>query len=165
MAPGAPTFFPTHPSRHQLQRFLRGELYDELGGAIARHLLARCPHCLQVTRRLWAGESAKVPKPNTPAVDAQLPKRRASGGPRKSAAARAALESAARERLLELAGVLEEVVQALKSIAKALPPPHLPVEEESVTVELRALIDCVLTDSLGPAIENLRTAAQTAPYG
>ncbi len=159
MAPGAPTFFQTHPSRDQLECFLRGELYDELGGAIARHLLARCPQCLQVTRRLWAGASGKVPKPNQPPGDAQPRKRR----PRAplSAAARAALESAAQERLQELAGVLQKVSRELKTIAAALPSDS-PSGEESLSVELRAVIDCVLLDLIGPAIENLRAAA--APY-
>lgn len=150
-----------HPSREQLARFLRGELSEEVRSTILRHLLARCPQCLPVTGRMWAQASGKVPAPKR--------RRRTSGGVPVSAAARAALESAAQERLLELAGVLQEVGQALKGIAEALPPPHLPMDEESVTVELRALIDCVLTDLIRPAIESLRAAASfpTAPppYG
>lgn len=158
MAPGAPTFFPAHPSRNQLERFLRGELSEELGAAIVRHLLARCPQCLEVTGGIWARASAKMPKPNQP--PGAPPKRRR---PPLSAAARAALESAAQERLLKLVGVLQEVGRELKSIAAALPPPPDPPSgEESLTVELQAAIDCVLADSIRPAIETLRAAA--APY-
>jgi hypothetical protein len=162
MAPGAPSFFSTHPSPNQLEHFLQGgELSEELQADIGRHLLARCPQCLEVTRRVWAGASGKVPKPNPPPAEARQPKRR----PRAplSAAARAALESAAQERLLEIAGVLLKASRELKTIAAALPPPADPPSgEDSATVELRALIDCVLVDLLGPAIQSLHAAA--APY-
>src|SRR5262245_21895349 len=86
-----------HPSREQLVRYLRGELSEELRSAISCHLLARCPQCLQETGRIWSQASGKAP--------ARKGRPRASGGVRLSAAARAALESAAQERLLELVGV------------------------------------------------------------
>lgn len=42
-----------HPSREQLERLVRGELPRSEGAEVVRHLLAGCPACLQVTRRLW----------------------------------------------------------------------------------------------------------------
>jgi len=46
-----------HPEPTQLERFVRGELSREEARGIVRHLLARCPSCIQVTGRLWeAGE-------------------------------------------------------------------------------------------------------------
>jgi len=46
-----------HPESDELKRFMRGELPRPEGRAIVRHLLAGCPECLQVTRRMWlAGE-------------------------------------------------------------------------------------------------------------
>jgi hypothetical protein len=43
----------SHPAREQLERWMRGELSRSEGAGIVRHLLAGCPACLQVTRRLW----------------------------------------------------------------------------------------------------------------
>lgn len=42
-----------HPDRVRLERFLRGELPRPEVAEVVRHLLAGCPACLQVTRRLW----------------------------------------------------------------------------------------------------------------
>jgi hypothetical protein len=44
---------PGHPEIAGLQRFMRGESPRDEACAIVRHLLARCPECLQVTRRIW----------------------------------------------------------------------------------------------------------------
>lgn len=47
-----------HPDQDLLARFMRGELTSPDDRAarreIVRHLLARCPQCQKVTRRLWA---------------------------------------------------------------------------------------------------------------
>jgi hypothetical protein len=42
-----------HPHPKQLERFLRGELSRSEVAKVVRHLLAGCPACQQVTRRLW----------------------------------------------------------------------------------------------------------------
>jgi hypothetical protein len=47
-----------HPGPELLERFVRGDLTGARGRAqcrtIVRHLLAGCPHCTRITRRLWA---------------------------------------------------------------------------------------------------------------
>lgn len=42
-----------HPSQADLKRFMRGELPRPEVRAIVRHLMAGCPECLEVTRRLF----------------------------------------------------------------------------------------------------------------
>jgi hypothetical protein len=42
-----------HPGRHDLERFMQGRLSREEARNVVRHLLTRCPQCLQVTRQLW----------------------------------------------------------------------------------------------------------------
>ena len=42
-----------HPDPRQLERFLCGQASRDEVRAIVRHLLARCPECLQLTRRIW----------------------------------------------------------------------------------------------------------------
>jgi hypothetical protein len=42
-----------HPGREQLERWMRGELPRPEVAEVVRHLLAGCPACFQVTRRLW----------------------------------------------------------------------------------------------------------------
>lgn len=43
----------SHPHPVQLESFLRGELSRGEIRPVVRHLLASCPACLKVTRRLW----------------------------------------------------------------------------------------------------------------
>jgi len=42
-----------HPRPDALLRFMRGESPRAEACAVVRHLLTRCPQCLQVTRQLW----------------------------------------------------------------------------------------------------------------
>jgi hypothetical protein len=44
---------PAHPEAFQLERFLRGELTQPEVRAVVRHLLTRCPRCLEIAGRLW----------------------------------------------------------------------------------------------------------------
>jgi hypothetical protein len=46
-------FRQSHPHPAQLERFMRGKLPKLVVRSIVRHLLAGCPECLEVTRRLW----------------------------------------------------------------------------------------------------------------
>jgi hypothetical protein len=47
-----------HPAGRQLARFMNGdgELPRDETRALVRHLLAGCPRCVEVTRRLWRPE-------------------------------------------------------------------------------------------------------------
>ena len=73
-------------------------------------------------------------------------------------------EAAAQARLK-----LKEVVEELKAIERKLraahqsltPPPDIESEadERDVATEIRAVVECVLLDSLGPAIRDLQAAA------
>lgn len=42
-----------HPGRDELERLMSGRLDRCAARLVVRHLLAGCPQCLQVTRRLW----------------------------------------------------------------------------------------------------------------
>lgn len=44
---------PAHPEALQVERFLRGELTRSEVRAVVRHLLTRCPRCVEVAGRLW----------------------------------------------------------------------------------------------------------------
>lgn len=79
---------------------------------------------------------------------------------------------AAREHLRALAGELEEIHIRLLGIRESLPTPpgerlrenDLPADPDP-PVRIRAAIDCVLTDSVAPAIRDLRAAAEDRPGG
>ncbi|MBW8875933.1 MAG: hypothetical protein JF614_13285 [Acidobacteria bacterium] len=62
-----------HPQPDALLRFMRAESPRAEACAVVRHLLTRCPQCLQVTRQLWRlGEEAllKRRKGRVPALEA-----------------------------------------------------------------------------------------------
>jgi len=133
-----------HPTQEDLARFLRGEFSEEDPHKmfIVRHLLTRCAQCCSVTRRLWRPGPQKRSKP------------------RRGEAARDLVE--AQKKLLELAERLEGVRDGLRGILAVLPPAPPDEEEEedvSVTYGLRAVIECVINDSIKPAIADLRAAA------
>jgi hypothetical protein len=78
-------------------------------------------------------------------------------------------ESIAQEQLKILVSILEVAGSHLQRIADALPP-SLQEQGETdfqgepdVTSEVRRIILCVLTDSLGPAIADLRSASTYEP--
>lgn len=77
---------------------------------------------------------------------------------------------AAQEHLHALAEDLEEIRIRLLGIRESLPAPKTPRESDlepdpDVPVKIRAAIDCVLTDSIGPALRDLRAAAKDRPEG
>lgn len=49
-----------HPSRRQLERFVRGETDATENRGIVRHLLARCPQCQKAAQACWT-QSAPEP--------------------------------------------------------------------------------------------------------
>jgi len=74
-------------------------------------------------------------------------------------------EAEARTRLLEAAAELEALRSRLAGIHDGLPVSsreevmHEGEEEMDVTTEIRSVIECVLNDSIQPAIRDLRAAA------
>ena len=44
----------SHPTRAELEGFMRGELRRPQARGVVRHLLTGCPECLAVTRHCWA---------------------------------------------------------------------------------------------------------------
>ena len=60
-----------HPARQDLTRFLFGELPRDKTRALVRHLLAGCPACLAVTRRLWRPEQPVVEVEEVPGDEAR----------------------------------------------------------------------------------------------
>jgi hypothetical protein len=76
-------------------------------------------------------------------------------------------ETAARERLREIAGELDALQTRLREVAARLTPPPPGDEREDamdvtmdvamdVATELRAVIECVLIDRLQPALRDLQ---------
>jgi hypothetical protein len=74
-------------------------------------------------------------------------------------------ETAAREALQEMAQQVESIGRRLEEVRASLPiPPNedmmlLGEDEMDVSTEIRSVIECVLADSIGPAIRDLRAAA------
>jgi len=66
---------------------------------------------------------------------------------------------AAQAQLRLLARRLGEIQADLRRVSDSLPPGGDP-EEQDVAVEIRAVIDCVLVDSIRPAIRDLQAAAE-----
>jgi hypothetical protein len=50
-----------HPTKEDLERFMRGELFEQQPRTIVRHLLTGCRQCRRVTRRLWGPVYPKEP--------------------------------------------------------------------------------------------------------
>ena len=74
-------------------------------------------------------------------------------------------ETAAREALREMAEQVESIGRRLEEVRASLPiPPNedmmlLGEDEMDVSTEIRSVIECVLADSIGPAVRDLRAAA------
>ncbi len=68
-------------------------------------------------------------------------------------------EAAAKEQLREIAAELEAIRLRLLGVHVSLPVPAEPGEEQDDAVTLGSMIQCILSDSLEPAIQDLRTAA------
>jgi hypothetical protein len=159
-----------HPFPADLERFMRGEMEDAERQAVVRHLLTRCEKCCEITARLWNHGSRQaisliemLAKP-----EMRLAGRRRRGRPKKwdprMSAAVASLESVAQEILREYTRELEDLRDRLEILAAGLS--RIPVqapEKVSIAEELQAVIACVVQDTLRPAIDDLRAAADFAP--
>ena len=69
----------------------------------------------------------------------------------------------AQDELQVLVEQLKDIQKSLRSLRGRLPAPSVDLEAESeqgdVAQELASVIDCVLTDSMGPAIRDLEAAS------
>ena len=66
-------------------------------------------------------------------------------------------EKAAQEEIRDVVRDLEALRFRLVGVRASLPaPPAEGEEERDAAVDLRALLDCVLVDSIGPALRDLR---------
>ena len=89
---------------------------------------------------------------------------------RKNSAASEA-EAAAQTRLKKCMEKLKDVDKEMREIHKSLDPPEgartgaaagseVDEEENDISTEIRSVIECVLTDSLGPAIRDLQAVVR-----
>jgi len=159
-----------HPSPADFERFMRCELEKDEHQAVVCHLLAGCEKCRGITARLWNHGARRpfslIEMLGTPEV--RLAGRRRRGRPKKwdprMSAAVASLESLAREILREYVQELESLRDRLEILAAGLSQVQAgDPERVSGTEELGAVIACVLQDTLRPAIDDLRAAADSTP--
>jgi superfamily II RNA helicase len=75
------------------------------------------------------------------------------------------LEATAQEGLREIVAELKKIERRLRAIHQSLPvlaevetAPEVE-DDKDVSTEIRSVIECVLTDSLGPAARDLETAS------
>jgi NifB/MoaA-like Fe-S oxidoreductase len=79
--------------------------------------------------------------------------------------------AAIQEELREILPDLKGIDRRLRAIHGRLPGPsdaemeQEAEDEEDVATEIRSVIECVLTDSLGPAIRDLETASRYGVKG
>jgi hypothetical protein len=150
------------PSAEQLAGLFRGELPRDEARVIVRHLLTGCPDCLQVTRWLW--NLGEVPTRIAISPQGELRMTRQN-----SPASEA--EAAAQAQLKEIMEKLKAVEKEMREIHKSLDPPEdaltgaaagseVDEDENDLSTEIRSVIDCVLTDSLGPAIRDLQAVVR-----
>jgi hypothetical protein len=77
----------------------------------------------------------------------------------------AELESVVQDNLQEVAEDLKKIEKRLRALHGSLPAPSTrnreeeSEEENDVATELRAVIECVLADCIGPALRDLLAAA------
>ncbi|HTG36262.1 MAG TPA: hypothetical protein VLB76_25370 [Thermoanaerobaculia bacterium] len=74
------------------------------------------------------------------------------------------IESAAKAELRKIAEVLKDTRERLRAVQDSLPiAPDLGDDEMDTATELRSVIDCVLVDSISPALRDLLAAAAYSP--
>jgi hypothetical protein len=70
------------------------------------------------------------------------------------------IESAAQAELRKIAEALKVIRERLRAVQESLPvAPDQGEDEMDTATELRSVIDCVLVDSIGPALRDLLSAA------
>jgi hypothetical protein len=76
------------------------------------------------------------------------------------------IESAAQAELRKIAEDLKVIRERLKVVQEGLPvAPDRGDDEMDTVTELRSVIDCVLVDSIGPALRDLLAAAAFSQKG
>jgi hypothetical protein len=139
-----------HPTESELRRFVLGEQARSETRAVVRHLLTGCEECRAVTRRLWGVGDFPGDRPTRFDLE---------GGEvmTEIEAAQEELRKAVRE-LSSLKLRLLEVVSSLPpSAAETSPLPDL--EQTDLRIEIRSVVECVVNDSLAPAIRDLKDVA------
>jgi len=117
---------------------MRGESSRAEARAVVRHLLTGCPSCRRITGRLWRlGEQPLPREGGTPFMT-------------RIETAKAQIEESARD--------LKAVKFRLLGVRASLRPQE--AEPADPETELRTVIECVLHDSLEPAIESLEEAVE-----
>jgi hypothetical protein len=76
--------------------------------------------------------------------------------------------STARRRLLQIVAELKAMRTRLREVVAILPAPpeggrETDAEEMDLATEVRSVVDCVLQDSLGPALRDLQAVADLLP--
>jgi hypothetical protein len=140
-----------HLERDRLEGFLRGELPRAEAQAVVRHLLTGCASCRRITGRLWRLGDEPL------SMEGLME----GGNPLRSEI------EVDQAQLREIVRDLEAIKFRLLGVkANLLSSPgtgRLPEEEPpDPGSEIRTVIECVLHDSLEPAIRNLRGAAVSA---
>jgi hypothetical protein len=154
-----------HPPQVDLERFMRGHLPRDRALKVVRHLLTGCPWCVHVTGRLWGcGE----PLPGLVVLAAELDRiwqRHRNRLPFKGGMPFMRATADARAQLREIERQLEAIRFRLLGVQASLPPgpmemlPLLEEETMDTPTHLRAVIKCVLEDSIVPAIRDLHDLA------
>ena len=139
-----------YPDEKQLERFMRLDLSRPEVIQIVRHLMTGCSCCLEVTRRFWErGElAAPIPRGSAEAREGKSTSERGDMTPRQASTELRDIVAelqVVRSRLMaleaDLPGLREMGVEDLESMDEA--------------TEMRSVIQCVLADSIRPAIEDL----------
>jgi hypothetical protein len=134
-----------HPERDRLEGLMRGELPRAEAQAAVRHLLTGCASCRRITGRLWRLGDEPFLMEGGNLFMSEI--------------------KAARTQLGDIVRDLEAIRFRLLGVRAALLPSPggsggLPEEEPpDPAIEFRTVIECVLHDSLEPAIGDLRDAA------
>ncbi|MFL6264294.1 MAG: hypothetical protein ACJ76Y_31795 [Thermoanaerobaculia bacterium] len=140
-----------HPTASELERFMRGELTRSETRAVVRHLLAGCGICRAVTRRLWSF--------------GDRPGERRTGFDFEGGSAPMNEIEAAQAEIRKIVRELKPLKARLLEVVTSLPPspaetsPLLDVEQTDLRTEIRSVVECVLNDSLAPAIRDLEDVA------
>jgi hypothetical protein len=143
-----------HPTESELESFVRGELPRNESRAVVRHLLAGCEGCRAVTRRLWGFGD----RPG---------ERRTGFDPKEGSSVMTEIE-AAQGQIREIVRELKLLKLRLSGVVASLSPspaetsPLLDVEPADPKTEIRSAVECVMNDSLGPAIRDLEEVAGAA---
>jgi hypothetical protein len=129
---------------------MRGELARSETQAVVRHLLTGCEGCRAVTRRLWGLGG--------------FPWERRTGFGFEGGELMNEIE-AAQEQLRKIVRELKPLKARLLEVVASLPPSPaetsllLDVEQTDLKTEIRSVAECVVNDSLDPAIRDLEDVA------